>query len=156
MKPSPLKTYLALFTLSLSSFLYEIFLIRVFSVLFRSEYLFLLISLAVVGLGLGALVYYHLKGSTQWETILKTVLWIYPLTFFLSYLLIFKFFGIFGITGSVTVGLIPFAVCGYLISYLYAILPEKSGILYFADLTGGAMGCLLSVALAHILGVPAS
>lgn len=156
MTPTSKKSYGALFVLSLSSFLYEIFLIRVFSVLFPSEYLFLLISLAVLGLGVGAIVCCQLRDNRRWNTIFRRVVWVYPLVFFFAYLLIFELFPFMGMAGSVVVGLIPFVLSGFLLSFLYASFPEKSGILCFTDLVGGAVGCLLSVLSAHVLGVSLS
>lgn len=155
-KPRFLKIAAAIFAISLSSFLYEILLVRVFGVLFRSEYLFLMISIAVVGLAGGAVFRQVLGGRRDFGFILNTVLLLYPVSFLFALLAVFNFFGVLAMAGSTAVALVPFILSGFLLSHFYAVHPSKSGPLYFFDLLGGALGCLLSVGLSYLLGVPAS
>ncbi len=60
-----IKRPVQLFFTSSSIFIYQILILRVFSVLFEQELLFLMISLAVLGLGVGGILY-KLEGGLFW------------------------------------------------------------------------------------------
>jgi len=49
---------------------------------------------------------------------------------------------------------LPFFLAGFAISVPFATYPHLMGRLYFADLLGAALGCLLAVSAIELLGVP--
>lgn len=142
---------------SLGGLALEITLTRLFSVLFFYNYVFLLISLAILGISIGAALAHNRKvGAAERE-----------LGIYLSRLA-------WGAAGSVVVlvfliwlplpvdlrvplllaAMLPYAWLGALSAILYRARLEKSGLLYTADLVGGALGVLTVIwSLAHLGGM---
>lgn len=144
----------AIFAVSLAAFLYEVLLVRLFGVLFRSEFLFLMISIAVAGLSAGAVCRQLLYRGNASERLVDWILLLFPASFPAILMLIVRFFGSLKMAGATALAVVPFIFSGFLLSHLYAAQSRKSGFIYFADLLGGASGCLLSVALAYFFDVP--
>ncbi|MFQ5646285.1 MAG: hypothetical protein ACE5GM_05090 [bacterium] len=146
-----MRHYFSLFLTSASIFIYELLIVRVFSILFKYNVVFLMISAAVMGLGLGGFFFYRFLKQ---EESLPAWVWLgFPLSVSLSLWLVCRWFAYIKLQGAVFGALVPFFLGGCILSFFYATRPEKSGRLYFFDLTGGVAGCLLSLVLVQWLGV---
>jgi spermidine synthase len=151
--------YTGVALISLSILMLEIGLTRIFSVMFESHYAFLILSLAILGLGLGGIYvhvrmaksssqhieylhkYMHLSSGLMAASILIMVIFIVKIPFFRTiYLTAFLAF-------------IPFFFGGVFLSTVFRLYPEKSSHLYAADLIGAALGSVLIVILLRLGGV---
>ncbi|MBW3637247.1 MAG: hypothetical protein KY445_12425 [Armatimonadetes bacterium] len=129
---------------------FEVALTRVFAVLLRYQFAFLVISLALCGLGLGGLwahkkrdldlsntaVFFGISASLSLLLILRGVFAVRPDQFWLAALLV----------------LVPFGAGGAFLAAVFARYSEWGGKLYGYDLAGAALAALLSVALMQWLG----
>jgi predicted membrane-bound spermidine synthase len=146
----------ALFLLSCGALLFEIALTRILSVFLFYHYTFLVVSGAVLGLGLGGLLILRrdwtsssrsdslaLVGVLGTAAALATVATIalfrqgLPIPHPLIYLLL---------------ALLPFVPVGMASALLFAHFTSHSGKLYAADLGGAATGALLAVPLLNLAG----
>jgi spermidine synthase len=145
----PVRFYSILFLTTFSVFIYEILILRVLPLLFSFDLLFIIISSAMLGLGLGG-IFVYLKGWT-YESFPAAI----PILFVLSYpvctLVIINWFSSVYLT--VLLAMIPFFLAGMVLAVLYRSRPDSASRLYFWDLAGGAAGCLFSLALVHWIGV---
>ncbi len=124
---------------------FEVALTRVFAVLLRYQFAFLVISLALCGLGLGGLwahkkrdldlsntaVFFGISASLSLLLILRGVFALRPDQFWLAALLV----------------LVPFGAGGAFLAAVFARYSEWGGKLYAYDLAGAALAALFSVAL---------
>ncbi|KKL88266.1 hypothetical protein LCGC14_1926470, partial [marine sediment metagenome] len=130
----------AVFIVSLSVLMFEITLTRLFSVTLTYHFVFLVVSLTVLGLGLGAGFIHKIKSKIAGEEKIFKVLFF--LSLFFSLFLIF--FLILFLKAS-TIGtlilfsftaLLPFFFAGMFLSLVFTGFPRQSGKIYFADLLG--------------------
>lgn len=133
---------LALFGLSAVGLAYEVLLTRLFSVILQYHYVFLIVSLSIAGLSLGAaLATLRRKAAPGNVAVLTSALFI-------------------GVAIAVTVirsaeatallllvSLMPFAGTGYLNALIFARYAGRSAMLYAADLFGAVAGLVLSLLL---------
>jgi predicted membrane-bound spermidine synthase len=140
----------AVFSLSVVCLVFEVSLTRIFSLLFQYNYVFLVVSLAMLGLGLGAMSGYlalrqkWLKGTyeeIELVAMLLAVLFI-PVVWLLSHIRSVESIG-----PAAILGLIPFMILGLFNAVVYTRYTRQSAILYGADLLGAAVGLLLSIVL---------
>ena len=137
----------------------EITLTRVFSVLFRADYVFLVLSGAIAGLGAGALLApmvpvepTRMGRWTAWVAILFAIALAAPVL-----VLLVSPWGRSLVAGAETavVVILPmgiFAAAGLLLSVLFRRHQTQSGLLYFADLGAAALAAPSSVWLLDRLG----
>ncbi|MBI5788161.1 MAG: hypothetical protein HZA78_04835 [Candidatus Schekmanbacteria bacterium] len=152
--PNSAKTGLTACACSLIVLVYEILLSRIFSVLFGYDTLFIIISLAILGLGLGGIFLNWYKGNTTVNSDLIGLAFSGLGLSLLTGVIVFsRLFPILGIYGCAIISLLPFFLAGIILAGLYQIRPEQSGLTYWADLSGGALGCLASFPLVQYLGV---
>jgi spermidine synthase len=139
----------AVFFLSLSVLVYEITLTRVFSLLFNYHYSFMAISLSLLGLGLGGLsTYTFLRKKPNIEN--TPVLLVY-----LVVSLSFSFFFIPQILTGISTDtdiyvywvltITPFFIAGVIFSLLFKVFSKNSNTVYFADLVGAGIACVLVI-----------
>ncbi len=147
-----IKPYLLIFCCSLTVLVYEILIGRIFSVIFSYDILFIIISLAILGLGLGGICFKWLTGGLRGDIIDNSLL-LLPASLILSLTAITKFFYLLGIIVCTVISMLPFLLAGIILTGLYSSQPQRSGLLYFLDLGGGAFGCLASFPLVQFLGV---
>ncbi|MBI5417542.1 hypothetical protein HZA55_06300 [Candidatus Poribacteria bacterium] len=146
--------YLSIGIVSLSIFIYEILLVRIFSVLFIYKILFLIISLAILGIGIGGLIFEWLFKKKPNEILPSALIWLgFSASFLVSLFILTKFFYIITLPGCIIISTIPFVLGGMILSSFYNAYTEKSSILYLADLLGGVTGCILSLALTYFIGI---
>lgn len=144
---------IALLIISFSILSYELLIIRIISVIYEYDLLFIIISLSVCGLGIGGILYYNFSFSdNKAKSLLCLSLFCFPLSFTFSLWTLINHFFQITLAGSILVILIPFLIGGVLVSSIFANNPHKSSLLYFYDLLGGACGCLLSIPVMQYLG----
>lgn len=160
--PAGKPLYLSVALISVSVLMLEIGLTRIFSVMFESHYVFLVISLAVLGLGLGG-VYVHkqvAKSSNSNQSRVQNLICfssalmavsILGMTFLISKVRLFHH-----ILPGAALAFVPFFFAGIFLSGAFRLFPEKSAKLYAADLVGASIGSLLIVYILQIGAVNAS
>jgi predicted membrane-bound spermidine synthase len=119
----------------------EITLTRLFSLYFQYHFAFLAVSLAVLGLSLGAAwERFRKPGRTPTEkTIAELLVWI-SLSLLLTALGFSWFPSAASIAPRAAFALIPFFVIGRFMAVSFACFASASGLLYAADLIGAAAG----------------
>jgi hypothetical protein len=134
---------------------FQVALTRAFSLIFQYHYVFLVVSLAILGLGFGAAIGYGARqldlvpGSARATGMLALVLAvIFPVTAFLLSSVNSSDLTPF----SVIVALIPFLLLGWINAMIYSNYAAQSNLIYGADLIGAAAGILVSVALLMLFG----
>ncbi len=158
--PAPkLGLLLAIFAVSFSVLVFEISLTRVFSVLLRFHYVFLALSLALCGLGIGGLVDFLIR--RRWPKTTDSTAFLAGCALLFSLL----------IPGGVVMLLAtplaahltsvwvmaagclpPFVAAGIFLSHAFAQYPSFSGHLYFADLLGAALGSFVVIVVLQAVG----
>ncbi|MBI3947738.1 MAG: hypothetical protein HY321_17595 [Armatimonadetes bacterium] len=140
------------FLVALAGVALEVALVRVFALLFRYHHLFLLVSVAVCGLGLGGLLRTYLPDRC-------CRLWTSALLFGLSIpavlLLLFRSplaARLVETPWLPLVPMVPFLFAGLFLSEAFRRHAAQGGALYAADLTGAALAALLVVPLLERLG----
>ncbi|MBP1156945.1 MULTISPECIES: spermine synthase [unclassified Paenibacillus] len=136
------------FVTAFSMITYEIVLSRFFAVIMDYNYVFLVISLCTLGIGIGGYI------SFRWPLIVRKiqeyVLGLYSLflagSTILMYALSFK-----GILFYSACSFIPFLVGGTMVSSLIQKRQEQAGFMYFTDLAGAGIGAALVIPLMNVL-----
>jgi SAM-dependent methyltransferase len=147
---------IALFFISASLFTFQVALTRVFSPMLRYHFVFLVISVAIFGLGIGGYIAYAYARKKQgrnlsaylaaWPTVLAAAL-------VLAFSLIYKlpFLHVYVLYGAIAT--LPFVAGGFFISLVFISYPLSSHRLYFADLLGAAAGGISAVVTMNRLGL---
>ncbi|WP_028583087.1 hypothetical protein [Desulfogranum mediterraneum] len=155
------------FGLGLTTFatiLLELSMVRVFDVILNPSMGYMVVTAAMFALGLGGIYVYLLKsGEADLQRLLPLLSWAYggAALALLPTLNLLPFDMNFG--GSITVQLlswaglyaaliIPFFIGGIIISMVFSICSAESHGLYFFDLLGAGLGCLLLVPLIPLFG----
>jgi len=156
---------LAVALMSFSALLLELGLTRLFSVVLFYHFAFLAISIALLGLGAGA-VLAHLRRAwlAQWTVAqLGGVLCAANACFIFGVLevvlhtsvsLSLTWPNFLRLTVLYLAAAVPFFVTGLLFSIVFGRHPEHITRLYGADLLGGSVACLALVPLLNFLGAP--
>jgi hypothetical protein len=147
--PSP-ALFLAVALIAAAVLGFEVALTRVFAVLLRYQFAFLVISLALCGLGLGGL-WAHKKRDLD----LSNTAVGFGISVSLSLLLILR--GVFAHRPdqfwiAALLVLVPFAVAGAFLATVFSRYSEHGGALYGIDLAGAAGAALGSVLLMQWIG----
>jgi hypothetical protein len=148
--------YLAVALTTLATLLLELALTRIFSVVFYYHFAFLAISIALFGLGAGG-VFSYLIASRE-DALAKRLGWLSALV---SGLIVGALSVVLAQQGDPTgpqlaliyfVTSLPFFVAGIIVSSAIAETVARVERVYFFDLLGAALGCLLLVPLLNQLG----
>ena len=133
---------------------FEIALTRIFSIMLDYHYTFLVVSLALFGLGLGGVSAYYCSSKIS-SKVNFSGLAILSVVFSLST----TFLTLFAISVpdlnviiQAFIVFVPFLVAGTLLAMTYKVLVSHSSILHFADLVGAALGSLAVVFLINWVG----
>ncbi len=148
----------AVFVTATSVLAFEIALTRAFSVLLRYHFVFLAISLATCGLGIGGLIdfllyrrfpHWHVPTQLAIRGLITGAL--YPLSVFLLFAtpLAAQLTSVWVVSA---VCICPFLAAGLLLSRAFAEFSAASGRLYFADLAGAAIGSFAVIAVLQLVG----
>ncbi len=147
------------FLVTLSVLSLEIALTRVFSVLLRYHHLFLVLSLAVCGLGLGGLLDFlalrPLARRLAPETLLALVAWaaagsVVAMAWGLLGTSLVAYLASLWIVSAAC--FVPFFFCGSFLSCAFRTVSAAGGVVYAADLSGAALGSLGVIAALQALG----
>lgn len=148
---------ISLFLFSSAVLAFEIALTRVFSVMLSYHYVFAIVSIALLGLGLGGLLFQR-WGTQRARAAIQTFATAFPLLMagvLVAILSIPVGSGIladFAFWVYLLFAIIPFCAAGLAISGLFQLLPQKSSWLYGADLLGAALAALLVVPAMDAVG----
>lgn len=149
----------AVFATALAVLAFEVALSRAFSVLLRYHFVFLAISLATCGLGIGGLLDYLTDGwfrrTLTPATHLSLRAGLLAVLFPLSITLLFATPLAAKLTSVWVVSLVcilPFLAAGMLLSRVFAEHSQAGGTLYFADLFGAALGSFLVIGGLQVAG----
>jgi predicted membrane-bound spermidine synthase len=148
-----------IFWISFSVIAFEITLARLLSVILSHHYVFIILSLTMLGLGLGSMGVEVLKRrlpSGPSHLLMALIACLFALSLPLSVILITTF----GYPSTVKnaflfyfpILIIPFVLVGILFSYLFRLYPHLSGKLYAADLLGGAIGAVGVISILNLFG----
>ncbi len=154
-----------IFFVSFALLALEVFNTRLFSVLLWRTSAFVVLSVALLGLGAGGLVVYLLPSSKKVRGSLiltPTLMPLLGLSFPVAYVgtqLVamaikdptIEFLGYFALSA---VALVPFLLGGMVLSEILSSVPEKISRLYFLDLLGAALGAALLLPLLSAVNGP--
>jgi hypothetical protein len=143
-----------MFALSAIGFAYQVLLTRLFSLIFQYHYVFLIVSVAIAGMSVGAaLAVRGKKGkrAANWTTLtfaaLALALSLPVIAIILSLLRSASLMGV-----MIALAVLPFAIIGYLNAALFTSFARSSPILYAADLLGGSVGLVAGLLAIGWLG----
>ncbi len=144
------------FLIALAALTFEIGLTRAFSVLLRYHFVFLAISVATCGLGIGGLVdFLALRRTREPAPVLALLAAGASVTFAASIAVLFSSAFASHLTSLPLVGticIVPFILVGAFMSHAFAAWSAEGGRMYFYDLSGAALGsCAVIIAL-QLLG----
>lgn len=154
----PLGVMVVVFATAASVLAFEVALTRAFSVLLRYHFVFLAISLATCGLGIGGLFDFliqrrfpDLRTASQLARRGLLVAVLYPLALYLLFATpLSAHLSSVWVVSAVCIW--PFLAAGMLLSRAFAAYSASGGQLYFADLAGAAIGSFAIIAALQLLG----
>ncbi len=138
----------ALFVVSGVGLIFEITLTRMFSLFFQYHFTFLAVSLAVLGLSLGAAVAHYLKPAHVHST--RTLTWVLvaiSLAFSMATILISSLASVESIFPRALIALVIFFLIGLFDALIFENFAAYSGSFYAADLIGAAIGVVAVLGL---------
>ena len=149
---NPKLVYLNILLISVSLICFEIISTRISSVLFVNNYAFIIISLAILGLGMGGIFSHYKIKTTNTPEIPKIIV-----KFIIFTGIAFVLFIISIVTLTITnpfmvffLLFLPFFVAGVVYSLIFRNFAEHSFKLYASDLAGAALGSGASLVLFHL------
>ena len=147
--------YSGIFILTASILCLEVLASRVASIIFIHHYAFMVVSLAVLGLGCGGiLVFYRSDPGSEndaFETMSKGgILLAVTVTLFLLGVTLLPV--LTSQTAFFIALLLPFTAGGVVLSTAFRSFAGRNFLLYAADLSGAAVGSLLSLAVLAVIG----
>jgi len=160
----------AVFLISLSSLAFEVLLTRIFSISQWNHLSFMVISIALFGFAASGTVLSILDSRKKgWEKRFATgeaasaMLLLYSCSALIAFIVLGKlpldYFRLslepvqaFYLFVSYTLLAIPFFFAGFMVLVAYAHQPEKTGVIYFAGMTGSALGAIIPSLLLPFFG----
>lgn len=137
--------YLSVFLITLSLFSFEILLTRLFSVILSHNLVFLVVSFAILGSGLGGIGSYHwLKKKRNLNTskmLIKLSAFL-ALSMALTVMLVYRMPYISVYSLYALIGIVPFIIGGCIMAILFREFIDISSKIYFMDLAGSALGSI--------------
>lgn len=149
----------SIFLVSVSLFVYQVILTRIFSALLSYHYTFLVTSFAICGVGIGSVLVYMQQKKTKalGKRIKPQGLGYAALLLAFIYLVILSVIYKLPYINSVLIyavlGTFPFVIGGYYISLLFRLSAGISNKLYFADLLGSGVGSVAVLLLLNNSGM---
>ena len=148
---STLRLFVGIFIISTAVLSFEITVTRISSIIFSLNYVFMIVSLAILGLGCGG-IYAFYKWRNQQIRILNNIyntLSFYASLFALSVSLFIILitsvpFFIYSIP-FFTISFMPFFFAGFLLAIIFRAFPQESFKIYAFDLLGAASGAILVI-----------
>lgn len=166
MKPSGAR-YAGIALVSAAGLMLELCCTRIFSVTLFYHFAFLVVSMALFGIGAAGVTLFFRQGrytAASCAGALARHAAFFGLSVILALLLALRIRipPELDLAGLLPLGLLfagvalPFFFCGMVVSLLITLHPEQVGRLYFFDLAGAAAGCLLTLPALHWLGGPSA
>ena len=154
-----MRIYLAIASFSCALLITEVTLTRIFSVTLMYHFAFLVLSIALFGLGSGAIVHFvtdffrrRAESYLGWIALLAAA----SLPLCLGVVLrlpvspyLWSGINVARLIGTICVCIIPFFFCGMFLSLLYTHRQELVSRLYSWDVMGAALGAICSLFLMH-------
>ncbi len=144
---------LSTFLLSLTVLLFEIAIIRLFSVVFFSNFAFIAISVALFGVAMGGLIVYWFEEKDKEDDFLQ-FLGKLGIAFGAAIILFIIIFlqlnfadSIFWLAAGIILAAFPFVLANIILTLLFKRFASQMGRMYFFDLLGAAMGVALALLL---------
>jgi hypothetical protein len=158
------RLHLSVLLISLGTLVFELSLMRVFSVTIWNYYAFFVVSLALLGGSTSAALIFIRRGWFA-ERIERLLPWTAGLFAALCALapalylnldlhVTFTALGLLKLLALVLIFFLPFLLGGFTIAAIYSFHSERIGSLYWADLLGGGLGCLLVIPLLNLVPAP--
>ena len=158
-------TYAGIFLLTLGTLMFEVLLTRIFSVTMWYHFAFVAISVAMFGMSVGAIIVYLFHGfftpERTNEHMARSAIFfaLAALASFLAHASVpfiaeRSLAGIASIVFTYVVVSIPFVLSGICVCLALTRFPEHIGKVYAADLTGGALGCILLLYALDVTDAP--
>lgn len=154
------RLYCAIFLISFSLISFEIILSRLLSIVLSYHYVFLVLSLALLGLGVGGLVLHLIRLRTPCRT--NSFFFLANFAFLFSMAIVLAVITIIHVdlqdilSNNIVVYcfilFVPFLFAGVLLSGVYRMFSSLSAKIYSADLIGGAIGSLGGIQFLNIFG----
>lgn len=142
------KDIIVTFFSAFSLIVFEIFLSRLFAVILNYNYVFLVISLATLGIGLGGYMAY--KSHERFNEFRNPITGLFALSMiavvFIVYVMSFK-----GIILYSFLALIPFLLGGYILAGIMQSRHDQIHIIYFSDLVGAGLGAAGAIFLMNAI-----
>jgi spermidine synthase len=160
-----LNTLMGVFFVAFSTLMFEIVLTRIFSVTLWYHFSFMSVSIAMFGLSVGGIIIY-LKPETYILEKLSRHLTLASLFFSIS--IIISYFFVLGIPVVIRKSFsgflnlfflyvalsVPFILSGFAISLAFKHLSKNIHRLYFFDLLGAGIGCLIILIISNFVSAP--
>ena len=149
----PFRLVLGIAVISVVSLAYEMALTRIIALHFQYHYVFLLLSLAVLGISLGAAGGQAMWVSTQaaaQAVLLRNSLLALSLALPMVAIALALLPSSLIVIGAFFLAPIPFVLIGFATTRIFAQARASSGTLYAADLIGAAVGIVAALALLNI------
>jgi len=151
--------YISVALISMSVLILEIGVTRIFSVMFDYHYAFLLISMAILGLGAGG-IYMHIRiekiAPNSYQNILPVASGLMALSTVVTTISIVKIPVLHHALLAATLTFFPFFFAGIFISAAFRVFAERSPQLYASDLIGASLGAILVVLSLKLGGINAN
>ncbi len=148
--------YVSLFFLSASILCFEIVSTRIASVIFVQDYAFIVLSLALLGLGAGGVFsYYRIKPGNDPARVVYRALFALGASLCLFIIATIEL----SITNAflfLSLLILPFFSAGIFYAQIYKSFGSASFSLYASDLSGAAVGSVASLGLIGLFGAPNS
>ncbi|HPC35931.1 MAG TPA: hypothetical protein P5268_07415 [Candidatus Marinimicrobia bacterium] len=148
--------YLNLFLVSATVICFEIISTRISSVIFVNNYAFIILSLAILGLGMGGVFSYYRYSASKIPQVVRTIARFLFLTGISLLLFIISVIG-FSITNPFIyfpLLFLPFFFAGVVYALIFRIFADESFKLYASDLIGAAVGSGLSLLIFNFFNAP--
>ncbi|MEJ2196222.1 MAG: hypothetical protein P8X73_15370, partial [Ignavibacteriaceae bacterium] len=148
--------YLNLIVISASVICFEIISTRISSVIFVNNYAFIILSLAILGLGCGGIYsYYRIKNKNPAElfNVIAKIIFLIGISFSFFIIAIIKF----KITDPFVyffLLFLPFFFAGIFYAQLFKYYAEHSFKLYASDLSGAAIGSVGTIGIFSLFAAP--
>lgn len=147
--------FLAIFLIECSLFIYEVLLTRLFSVILTVNLVFLIVSFAILGSGIGGILSYKILNKRKRmkpKVLIVRACLLLIISVFISVTLIYnlKFIPIY--TLYTFIGAIPFVLGGVVVTSIFSDNVSSSNKLYFMELLGAGVGAVLIIYLMNNFG----
>lgn len=144
---------LFLFLLSFSLFIYQILLTRFFSIIFSYHMVFVVTSVAVLGMSMGSIMVYKLYNRLNKEYIFITGAIALTISYMSVIIILYSGVTANGLIINTIIVAVPFIIAGFVFGTVYRLLSADIGGLYLSDLVGAGIGLLSSLFFLEFLGI---